>query len=320
VADGYHDRFDGILDDDTIDELIDLRLRREFARAFPAAGGDPVGELRALTPAMRRARAVHRVRSGAIGLAAALVLVAGVGAAVSRLPALDDQSVAANGSLDADPDDGDLPEADGAALEVTGTSSLDQTEVRPADEQARTPETDPTGSTATGSGPAGVEGDGGTVTGDPGATAGPGPAPTSTTTITGSTAAQGTGGTSPPPPSQPATTPTSSGTTSTARPTTTTTKPTTSTTSPPSTTESGDQVVSSNCGSITVSVTGIYVFLETISPLPGYRADTKSNGPYKVEVGLAGGEHGEEHHESSSSECQITAQVVSGELRTKVEQ
>jgi hypothetical protein len=68
-----------------------------------------------------------------------------------------------------------------------------------------------------------------------------------------------------------------------------------------------------------VSVTGIYVFLENVSPLPGYRADTKSNGPYEVEVGLAGDEHGEEHNESSS-ECQITAKVVSGLLRTKVEQ
>ena len=312
MAEGHHDRFDGILSDESIDELVDLRLRREFSRAFPA-GGDPVGELNDLVPAIRRARTVYRLRNGALGAAAALVMVVGVGAAMNRLPGLDDQTVAADAPPDGD-DDGGAPEVIGDAIEITGTTEGDESEtaaptvdraiatsgqVPPASSGANGTPPDDTVDDAASSPAAGDAQPTGSATT---VVAPPTPAPTAP---------------QPPPTSGPSIPTTAVAPTPTATAPTMATSPTTATTSPPATTADGDTVVSSKCGSISVSTTGSYVFLAETDPRSGYETDVKSNGPYKVEVGFKGHEHG--RVEEEDQECQITARVIDGSLSVSVE-
>lgn len=311
MADGYRDRFEGVLGDEAIDELVDLRLRREFGRAFPA-GGDPVGELHALVPAMRRARTVHRLRSGALGVAAAFVLVAGVGAAMTRLPDRDDQMVAADAPRDGG--EGEPSSVIGDAIAVTGTTSTDDTE--DTDETATSTEGESNLSQTSETDATGVEGTGpdGAATDDPATTAPDEETPTSAATPgTGTTASPG----STAPTSAPPTVPSTAATTA-PNPVTTGPAPTTATTQPPTsappTTATGDTVVTSRCGSISVSTTGVYVFLEDTDAEPEYKAEVKSNGPYTVEVEFDRDEPG-----GTENECEITARVIDGSLSTYVE-
>ena len=122
---------------------------------------------------------------------------------------------------------------------------------------------------------------------------------------TGNPATPGTTSATDPPSSAPTTTRPTSPATTTAplAPETTTAPPITLPASPT------QRTIQSNCGSITVTHDSNSVTLTGTQPGPGFAPDVKNSGLEEVEVGF----------ENGDAECEITAWVESGELRTDVD-
>ncbi|MGI9595602.1 MAG: hypothetical protein ACR2QK_05560 [Acidimicrobiales bacterium] len=112
--------------DDRVDDGFDDHLRAQFLRAFPS-GEDPVRVLDEMTPALGRARRVHRTKQAVMAVAASVLLVGGVGLAADRFGVLSDDTMTVAGDPEnvTDPPTDDGPDT---PLAVTGTTSQGRTE------------------------------------------------------------------------------------------------------------------------------------------------------------------------------------------------
>ena len=260
-----------------------------------AVSGDANLALAALKPAMKRARRHRHVAAGVLAAAVIGVSGAGVVAVNSSRPAPTLQTSSMPGetgrvielSQGAMSDDGIDEGADDGGSSLGADAGVVEDETPASSETPALSETSASSELPVSpSSPA-------PVPGPPPATPFPDAQVPSGLPVT--TAAPAVPSTQPPMSTQSAVT-----TTSTIAPATTTI------TSVPA---SGEEIVSSRCGFVTVGFLGDSVSLLNTQPVPGFEVDVKNAGPEEVEVGFAG----------SGNECEVKARMQSGQFTYSVD-